>query len=175
MSHDVPGRAKAVSLLGSLVFFAIAPGTIAGLVPYLLTDWRVQSSTPHLPAIRIVGAVVLLAGVALLVDCFLRFALEGRGTPAPVAPTEQLVLSGTYRHVRNPIYIAVVSIIVGQAFLFGSATLIAYAALVWIAFHLFVRLYEEPALRRRFGRGYDEYVRHVPRWLPRASAWDARP
>jgi protein-S-isoprenylcysteine O-methyltransferase Ste14 len=111
------------------------------------------------------------AGAAAVLDCFARFALEGRGTPAPVAPTENLVVSGLYRHVRNPMYVGVVAAIVGQALWFGSPVLLEYAVLVWLAFFAFVVLYEEPTLRRRFGPAYDNYRANVRRWWPRMTPW----
>ncbi len=154
-------------LVGSAVFFVIAPGTIAGWIPYVLTHWRFQPAHLGLPPLRALGAVMVLAGVCVLVDSFLRFALEGRGTPAPVVPPGQLVVSGLYRHVRNPMYVALLSMIIGQALLFGSTVLIAYAAAAWLMFHAFVRLYEERALRRRFGAAYDLYCQNVRRWVPR--------
>lgn len=153
-------------MLGSIVFFAVAPTTVAGWVPYLLTRWRVQPPILH-PFTRAFGALVLVAGLAGLVECVGRFATKGLGTPAPVVPTERLVVSGLYRYVRNPMYVAVVSVIVGQGLLLGSGLLVAYAAVVWVAFHLFVLMYEEPTLRRQFGESYDAYRRTVPRWWPR--------
>jgi protein-S-isoprenylcysteine O-methyltransferase Ste14 len=124
-----------------------------------------------LQAVRWLGGALLLAGLAVLVDCFRRFALEGRGTPAPVAPTETLVVSGPYRHVRNPMYVAVLAVIAGQALLFGSVPLLVYTAVVWAAFHLFVLTYEEPTLRRRHGDSYRLYQRAVGRWWPRLTPW----
>jgi protein-S-isoprenylcysteine O-methyltransferase Ste14 len=117
------------------------------------------------------GAIMIVAGVAVLVDSFLRFALEGRGTPAPILPPNELVVSGLFRYVRNPMYAALLSVIVGQALVLGSATLVWYAAILWVQFHLFVLLYEERALRRRFGRSYEVYAANVRRWLPRVSPW----
>jgi protein-S-isoprenylcysteine O-methyltransferase Ste14 len=107
----------------------------------------------------------------MVVESFARFALKGIGTPAPVAPTRHLVVSGLYRHVRNPMYVGVVLAIVGQALWLGSMALLGYAAAVFAAFFLFVLLYEEPALRRQFGAEYESYRRHVPRWLPRIQPW----
>ena len=155
-------------IVGSIVFFAIAPGTVAGAIPYAITGW--QTSTSTVPAIRVLGGLILAAGLALVIDCIARFALQGRGTPAPVAPTEYLVLSGAYRYVRNPMYVAVLSIIAGQALFFGSTRLMAYAAVVWLTFHLFVRLYEEPTLRARYGASYERYCERVRRWWPRFRA-----
>ena len=153
------------------MFFWIAPGTIAGLVPYLLSRWRIQPPLLGVPAERVVGGIVLAMGVAGLVECFGRFALKGHGTPAPIAPPENLVVSGLYRHVRNPMYVAVVCAIVGQALLFGSVVLLEYAGVVWLVFHVFVLGYEEPALRQQFGSSYAAYRENVRRWWPRLTPW----
>jgi protein-S-isoprenylcysteine O-methyltransferase Ste14 len=158
---------RSASILGSAMFFVLAPGTVAGLVPYLISGWRFEAPLLGIAASRWAGALLVALGVTGLLHCFARFALEGRGTPAPVAPTETLVISGLYRYVRNPMYVAVVSVIVGQAVLFGSVALLGYAAIVWLCFHLFVLAYEEPTLSRRYGQAYDRYRATVPRWLPR--------
>jgi protein-S-isoprenylcysteine O-methyltransferase Ste14 len=157
------------ALIGSTLFFFAAPGTVAGLIPGLITRWRfgIDVSAPPMTA----GAILIVVGAAMLIDCFVRFALQGRGTPAPVAPTQQLVVTGLYRRVRNPMYVAVTALIVGQALLFASAALIAYAIAVWTAFHLFVLFVEEPRLRRDFPETYAAYVEHVPRWIPRLTPW----
>ena len=106
-----------------------------------------------------------------LLDSFARFVVEGIGTPAPVAPTEHLVVGGLYRHVRNPMYLAVGAAIVGQAMLFGDAGLLLYAAVFFALVGAFVRLYEEPALEARYGERYLEYKRAVPGWWPRPRPW----
>lgn len=157
-------------LVGSFAFFVIAPGTLAGWIPYAITNWRVQAPFGGIPG-RIAGGALLTAGAAVLIDSFRRFVFEGRGTPAPVAPPQELVVSGLYRYVRNPMYVAIVSAILGQALLFGSLALVAYAAIVWLAFHSFVTFYEEPVLRRKFGHSYDVYRANVPRWRPRVAPW----
>ena len=156
---------------GSFVFFCIAPGSVAGLIPYALTGWTVQRPIVGLPGEHVIGGVAIAAGVAILIDSFWRFALEGRGTPAPIAPTKTLVASGLYRYVRNPMYVGVLVTIAGQALLLGSVTLLTYAAIVWLAFHLFVRLYEEPLLARRHGASYEIYRVNVRRWRPRLTPW----
>ena len=157
-------------LAGAIAFSIIAPGTIAGFIPYAITRWRVQSHWFGLPG-QIGGGLMLAAGVLVLAESFLRFVFVGRGTPAPVAPPAELVVSGVYRYTRNPMYVAVVSAIVGQALLFGSANLLAYAVLIWLLVSGFVLLYEEPVLRRKFGRSYDVYRGNVPRWWPRSKPW----
>jgi protein-S-isoprenylcysteine O-methyltransferase Ste14 len=153
-------RARAAA--GSVVFLLIAPGVAAGLVPWLLTGW--DSTDPPL-ALKLLGALLTAAGAAVLLHAFARFVVEGLGTPAPVAPPEHLVVRGAYRYVRNPMYLAVAATI--QAALLGRPALLLYALAFMFAVASFVRLYEEPTLRKRFGAEYDEYRRAVPGWLPR--------
>jgi protein-S-isoprenylcysteine O-methyltransferase Ste14 len=159
--------------IGSVVFFALAPGVVAGLVPWLLTRWEAGDSALFwwpLP-LRILGGALLVVGAAFLVHAFARFVREGIGTPAPVAPPERPVVGGLYRHVRNPMYVAVVATIAGQWLVLGRLVLLGYAAAVAVAFVAFVRGYEEPALRRRFGAEYEAYRRAVPGWWPRLRPW----
>jgi protein-S-isoprenylcysteine O-methyltransferase Ste14 len=153
---------------GSALFFGLAPGVVAGLIPYLLTEWETGEEW-WLP-LRVVGGVLVLAGAAVLVHAFARFVIEGLGTPAPLAPTEHLVVGGLYRYVRNVMYIAVTSAIVGQALLLGSRGLLVYGAVAWAGMAAFVKLYEEPTLADRYGAQYEEYRRTVPAWWPRLSA-----
>jgi protein-S-isoprenylcysteine O-methyltransferase Ste14 len=153
---------------GSAAFFATAPGVVGGVVPWLLTRWEAHSW--WLP-LRIVGVVLVVVSAAVLIDAFARFVVEGLGTPAPVAPTEHLVVGGLYRFVRNPMYIAVVGVVVGQALFLGRAVLVVYGALLAALFAVFVRLYEEPSLRRQFGAEYETYRHAVPPWLPRLRPW----
>ena len=160
----------AQAIAGSALFFIAAPCVVAGLVPWLLTD-RYHLPLSAVPGFVAVGTILIVAAAALLLHAFARFALEGLGTPAPVAPTERLVVGGIYRHVRNPMYVAVLSIILGQALLFSSWTLVAYAAIGAIVMGSFVRLYEEPTLARRYGAEYETYRRNVPGWLPRLTPW----
>jgi protein-S-isoprenylcysteine O-methyltransferase Ste14 len=159
-------RARAAA--GSLVFLVVAPGVTAGLVPWLLTDW--DSTDPPL-ALAILGGGLIAAGVAALVHAFARFAIEGIGTPAPVAPPEHLVVGGLYRHLRNPMYVAVAATIIGQAALLGRPALLLYALLFMVAVATFVRVYEEPVLTERFGSEYEAYRAAVPAWRPRLHPW----
>jgi protein-S-isoprenylcysteine O-methyltransferase Ste14 len=158
--------------IGSALFFLAAPGIVVGLVPWWITRWELR---PAPLAIRVLGAAVLSVAVPVLVSAFVRFVADGLGTPAPVAPTERLVVSGAYRHVRNPMYVAVIGAIVGQALLLGQLALLGYAALVASMVVSFVRLYEEPVLRRRFGEQYEAYRRAVPGWFPRLRPWSSPP
>jgi protein-S-isoprenylcysteine O-methyltransferase Ste14 len=160
---------KVRAAAGSLVFLVVAPGVVAGLVPWWLTGWRAEDA--WLP-IRIAGLLLLVVGVGVLLDAFARFVVEGVGTPAPVAPTERLVVGGLYRYVRNPMYLAVAATIVGQALFFGQPILLVYAAAFGVVVVAFVRWYEEPTLRRRFGPEYEAYRSAVPGWWPRRTPWE---
>ena len=163
------GRGRFRAALGSVVFLLVAPGVVAGLVPWLLTGWDARDGTPLV--LRIVGAVMVGGGAAALVHAFWRFVVEGLGTPAPVAPTERLVVGGLYRFVRNPMYLAVDATIVGQALLLGRPVLLVYAGVFAVLVAAFVRGYEEPTLARRYGEEYAAYRRAVPGWWPRRTPW----
>jgi protein-S-isoprenylcysteine O-methyltransferase Ste14 len=135
-----------------------------------MTGWQVHVPPPP-GALRLAGLVLVVMGAAVLFSAFARFVLEGRGTPAPVAPTQHLVVGGLYRHVRNPMYLAVTAIIVGQALLLGRLELLAYAALFLATTAAFARWYEEPALQHQYGAEYEGYRRAVPGWWPRLRPW----
>ena len=154
--------------LGSLVFLALAPGVVAGVVPWLLTDWRGRSPWP----LQVAGLALLVAGAIVLLSAFARFVGEGLGTPAPVAPTERLVVGGLYRFVRNPMYLAVGATIIGQALILGRLVLLAYAAVFAAAVATFVYAYEQPRLTAQYGDRYERYRRAVPAWWPRRRPWD---
>jgi len=149
---------------GSFVFLVLAPGTMAVLIPYWLTGW--ETGDPWLPA-QIAGGMLIAAGAGFLLHAFARFVIEGLGTPAPVAPTEHLVVSGIYRHVRNPMYLAVTATILGQWLLLGRPVLLAYALVFIATTYAFVRGYEEPTLRETYGEEYERYREAVPGWWPR--------
>lgn len=166
---------SAVAAAGTSAFFVAAPGVVAGLVPWWLTGWQSRGSPPYGAPLRVAGTVLVGAGAVVLVDAFVRFVREGAGTPAPVAPTEHLVVGGLYRYVRNPMYLAVVAAIVGQALLLGRPALLLYALAVLAAVAGFVRGYEEPTLARRYGERYEAYRRAVPGWCPRLRPWDPAP
>src|SRR5262249_42594281 len=161
------------AVLGSFLFLLAAPGTVAGLVPYWITGWRGGPAPLGLEWVRAAGVLVAVAGLASVVESFLRFALEGLGTPAPIAAPARLVVTGQYRHVRNPMYVAVLALIVGQALVLGRRALLLYGLLFWLATHAFVTLYEEPTLAARFGPAYAAYRKAVGRWWPRLRAWRA--
>jgi protein-S-isoprenylcysteine O-methyltransferase Ste14 len=170
---------RSQAIVGSVVFFVLAPGTVAGLVPWLLTGWRWRSTPDGWGALvgplRVLGLLMLVAGAGFLVTAFVRFAGEGRGTPAPVAPPSRLVIGGIYRYVRNPMYLAVLACILGQALLLVQPVLLLDALVSAAAMVAFTKLYEEPALHRRFGADYDRYRANVPGWWPRRHPWSDHP
>src|SRR5918993_2007068 len=165
---------RSTAAVGSAVFFVLAPGAVGGLIPWLLTGgWQVREPLPYYCApVRVLGGVLLVAGLIALVRAFVRFVVEGFGTPAPVAAPQHLVVGGVYRYVRNPMYVAVLAAIVGQSFLLGRLGLLLYAGVTWVAVAAFVRFYEEPTLTSRFGADYEAYRRAVPAWWPRLRPWD---
>jgi protein-S-isoprenylcysteine O-methyltransferase Ste14 len=165
---------RPAAAVGSAVFFLVGPGIVAGLIPWWLTGWRVREPVPYWAPIRVLGVILLAAGLFALVQAFVRFVVEGLGTPAPIAAPERLVVGGLYRYVRNPMYVAVLTVIVGQALILGQLVLLPYAAAFWVITAAFVRWYEEPALTRRFGPDYEAYRRAVPAWRPRLRPWEPR-
>lgn len=158
--------------LGTIVFLALAPGIVAGLIPWLITGWRIPWTGVWLWPVAILATVVILSGAVVLLDAFIRFA-RADGTPAPPVPTAHLVVVGPYRHVRNPMYVAVLAIILGQALLFASWPTVIYAVVVFAAVLVFVRTYEEPTLELEYGNEYREYKRSVRGWIPRLRGWPA--
>ena len=166
---------RARAILGSVIFLVVAPGTLAIYIPWAVTHWRFGPALLGVFLFRVTGALMIAAGLPVLLDSFARFAIQGMGTPAPVAPPQHLVVTGLYRWMRNPMYVAVSLLIFGQGLLFGSVRLLEYGLLVWLAFFTFVVLYEEPALSRKFGKEYEDFCLHVPRWFPRLKPLDPRP
>jgi protein-S-isoprenylcysteine O-methyltransferase Ste14 len=154
------------AVLGSTAFFFVAPCVVGGVVPWWVSGWAAPRFWP--------GFVLVAAGAFVVLRAFVRFVREGRGTPAPIAPTEELVVGGDYRFVRNPMYVGVVTAILGQALVFLDAGVLAYGVLAWAVMASFVRFYEEPVLRERYGRRYEEYCRAVPAWVPRVGGRRSR-
>lgn len=167
----VTAKTRIFAAFGTAIFLFVAPGTFAALIPWWISRWRVHASFPGFTAIRTIGVLWIAAALVIVIETFLRFALQGIGTPAPLFPTERLVITGSYRYVRNPMYIAVVSLVLGQALLFGDVRVLAYGLCAWLATHLFVVFYEEPTLRRSFPDDYAAFSAHVPRWIPRLTPW----
>ena len=166
---------KVAAILSSAIFVVIAPGVVAGVIPWWISRWQFQPPLLSVSAFRALGGILIAIGVVGLLDSVARFAWQGLGTPAPVFPTRHLVVSGLYRHVRNPMYVAVASTILGQGFLFGNVRVLEYGAVVWVLFHLFVLAYEEPTLRASFGDEYKNFCAEVPRWIPRWKRGKGQP
>lgn len=153
--------------LRSLLWMVLLPGIYAGYVPWRffgLDEIQLDFSDP----VHLVGLAAIAAGVVLLLICILEFARWGKGTLAPVDPPRQLVVRGLYRYVRNPMYLSVTAIVLGEAIVARSRGLFVYWAIWFLVVNLLLWGYEEPDLRRRFGSSYDDYARRVGRWLPRA-------
>ena len=162
---------RPAALAGSALWFLVAPGTLAGLLPWLIADGRRDFDGGTVMIVA--GSLLIAIGLIGLVRSFVRFAIEGQATPAPLTPACKLIVGGLYRHVRNPMYVSVLAVIVGEALLSGQAELFVYAAVVWLGFHLFIVLYEEPAMRHGFPGDYAVYSAAVRRWLPRLKPWQA--
>lgn len=150
---------------GTVIFAATVPGTVVGVVPYRLAGGRIHPPLGGSALTRVAGAALVLAGAPFVADSFARF-VKAAGTPAPAFETEELVVEGFYRRTRNPQYVGVLLALAGESLLYGSRRVLAYTAAVGAGFHAWVVLYEEPRLRRRFGRRYGRYARETPRWLP---------
>jgi len=153
-----------VLVLRSIFFALLLPGTVTLLLPYFILSPRV---VPHWDAIGLPGLVAILVGATILIWCIADFARVGRGTLAPVDPPKALVIRGLYRYVRNPMYVGLVLVLLGESALFRSTSLLLYAAVFFLIANLFVMVYEEPHLRARFGESYEHYRRSVGRWIPR--------
>ncbi len=152
--------------LKTLIFSILVPGTVAGVVPWLLLQGS-AGAVLLLPSIWMFGLLPLLPGVGLYLWCAGAFTFIGKGTPAPIDAPKVLVIQGPYHWVRNPMYIAVLSVVIGEAILFRSFLLAGYALLVGLVVHAFVVFVEEPSLRLQFGESYETYLHTVPRWVPR--------
>jgi protein-S-isoprenylcysteine O-methyltransferase Ste14 len=141
------------------------PGSAIFLLPYAIMH---RTGVTHLPDVSVVSFLAIIAGLtglAVLLFCITGFAVHGNGTLAPIDPPKVLIIRGPYRYTRNPMYLAVVSILLSEALFFNSSSLLIYAVGVFLCFHLFVRIYEERHLRSQFGKSYEDYCVAVPRWL----------
>lgn len=161
---------RSTAAIGTAAFFVAAPGTFVGLVPWLITRWEIHEPLPYWVVAQVVGALLICIGLIPPVHAFVQFAKAG-GTPMPIAPPPHLVVTGFNRYVRNPMYLGLLTVIVGQALLFGQFSLLLYAAAGWVVTASFARWYEEPTLARQFGAEYEAYRRAVPAWWPRLRRW----
>jgi protein-S-isoprenylcysteine O-methyltransferase Ste14 len=159
------------SMIVSILFAVFGgPGLTLVYLPFWITRFRIPAGEPWWQMAPV--AALVLAGIAPLMESIRRFIYVGRGTLMPTVPTEHLVVSGFYRHVRNPMYVGVMLALVGEAILFERRAMIVYLAIVALLIHMFIRFYEEPTLTRRYGEEYLRYKRNVPRWLPRLTPWN---
>jgi protein-S-isoprenylcysteine O-methyltransferase Ste14 len=165
-------KEKRSNLIWSTVFL-VTPGTFAGLIPWWISGWHSAPAFFGIAALRVLGWIFIAAGILFLLDSFARFALQGLGTPAPWKPPTRLVVTGAYRYVRNPMYVANLGLIVGQALVLGNLELLGYAVIAALLFHVFVISYEEPTLRQIFGAEYETMCSSVNRWIPRLTPWSA--
>ena len=152
--------------LRSLLWTILLPGFFAGYLPWRyfgLSEVRLDA----LGASQVLGLFVIACGAVLLGACIFEFARSGRGTLSPLDPPRQLVVRGLYRYVRNPMYLSVTVIVLGEVLVTRSSALVVYWAVWFLCANLFVMGYEEPTLRREFGRSFDEYCQRVGRWIPK--------
>jgi len=153
-----------MTALKSILFFILAPGMVAGFIPLGLLRNGSQIQTSFLAYLAF---PLWLIGIAVLVWCFWDFVQKGKGTPAPIDPPKELVVTGLYNLVRNPMYVGVEAILIGHILWFGFWSLLIYAVIIFSGFNTFVAFYEEPTLRKKFGAAYEAYCQRVPRWIPK--------
>jgi protein-S-isoprenylcysteine O-methyltransferase Ste14 len=151
--------------LRNLFFTILQPGMVAGLVPYLLAREKWVTAFDVITLRTTGGIFLFLAGFLIMIYCIVRFATEGKGTLSPADPTRKLVVSGLYKFSRNPMYIGVMLMLIGEAVTTGSQTLWIYALIIFICFHAFILLHEEPRLKKVFGESYEAYRKEVRRWI----------
>jgi protein-S-isoprenylcysteine O-methyltransferase Ste14 len=156
-----------MNALKTIIFTVLVPGTVAVLIPYRLALSPTARGSLPLGSFRYLGVLFFVAGAMIYLRCAWDFVFAGKGTPAPIDPPKELVARGLYNYVRNPMYVGVLSVVLGQAFWFEALTLFLYAGLCFLLFNVLVLLYEEPALTRKFGEAYWRYCEAVPRWIPR--------
>jgi protein-S-isoprenylcysteine O-methyltransferase Ste14 len=158
-----------VLVLRSIFFALLLPGSVTILIPYYILSARGRTISAWRP-LQFLGLAGIALGGTILIRCIVEFATSGRGTLAPVDPPKTLVVRGLYRYVRNPMYVGVTSVLLGEVALFQSSALLYYTAVWFLIVNLFVIFYEEPTLRARFGESYEQYRRFVRRWIPRRPA-----
>jgi protein-S-isoprenylcysteine O-methyltransferase Ste14 len=165
--HSAADSPPTWAIVGTIIFTIIIPGSVVVLIPYLMNGWIMYPPLLGLTIVPIVGAVLIAAGLPFFIAFERRFVVEGRGTPAPIAPTERLVIGGSYRRVRNPGYISVIAMVLGEALILGDTAVLFYVVILAVGFHIFVLAYEEPTLRAKYGAEFESYCALVPRWIPR--------
>ncbi len=152
-------------LLRNLFFTILQPGLVAGLIPYWILGDKVKHIAQPLQFYNYIGAIVFVIGLVIMLSCIISFAVKGRGTLSPADPTKRLVITGLYKFSRNPMYVGVTMILIGEAIFFRSVNLWIYLIFVFIAFNIFILLHEEPRLRKDFREEYKRYCEKVKRWI----------
>jgi protein-S-isoprenylcysteine O-methyltransferase Ste14 len=163
-------RRLSMLALRSLFFTIVVPGTVTVLIPYLIVSRGGAFVVERWTLLHFLGLILMVVGAAILIRCIWDFAAKGRGTLAPIDPPRHLVVQGLYRYVRNPMYLGVLLMLLGETAFFKSTALLQYTIGWFIVVNLFVLLYEEPALRHQFGDSYEQYFRSVHRWWPTRPA-----
>ena len=152
--------------LRNLLFTILQPGLVAGAVPFwILGDKGNEPFRHSFHLYHYVGALVFVIGLIIMVSCIISFAVKGKGTLSPADPTKQLVITGLYKFSRNPMYVGVTMILIGEAVFFQSFNLLIYSLFIYLAFNIFIMLHEEPRLRKVFGEEYKKYCQKVRRWI----------
>ena len=157
---------NALLLFKNLVFTVVVPGTFGVYIPMAIVRGT-GARAGGVGLFWLLGFGLLILGALIYLICVMEFAVRGRGTPAPIDAPKRLVVGGLYQYVRNPMYVGVLSVVLGWTFLSKSVELLGYAALLALCFHAFIRFYEEPTLRKQFGPEYEAYMVSVGRWLPK--------
>lgn len=151
----------------TFLFTLFVPGSAVVIIPYLLLSSGYEFDAWRIEGFRVLGVLPILLGMAFYLKCAWDFTFIGQGTPAPIDPPKRFVAKGLYLIVRNPMYVGIILILTGESIAFESMKLLIYTVILWLVFHLFVIYYEEPTLRKKFGETYEEYLRGVPRWIPK--------
>ena len=163
------GERNVKPLLPTLLFTIVVPGTVAGLIPYLIQR-NYDTLSLNLGPGQYLGILLIILGVIVYLATAGAFAIIGRGTPAPIRPTQKLVIEGLHRYVRNPMYLGVLSVLLGDALWFQSGLILIYMAFIFAMFNTFIWFYEEPTLRRTYAEDYIRYCESTPRWIPRLKS-----
>ena len=150
----------------------LVPGGFCFLVPYFILKASPDPNSTSMGLLQIFAGLILLCGLYMVLWVSTAFVRQGHGTPIPIEPPTRLVVHGLYRHVRNPMYVGAVLILLGEVIFFSSGWLLMYAAGLWTALHTFLVVFEEPQLKQRFGADFTQYMQLVPRWIPKMPARD---
>lgn len=152
--------------LRNLLFTILQPGIVAGLIPFLIVrgDLKRILTLPW-TVVQYSGVIVFLIGTFIMIHCIIKFAIDGRGTLSPADPTKSLVISGLYKYSRNPMYLGVMSILIGETLFTYNFYLFLYSCMIFLVFNLFIEFLEEPRLKKDFGKEYENYKKRVKRWI----------